>query len=137
MFGKTRDADAREGRQNAVTIADRRSELTQDVLRENVDGVGQLDGFDRDDHELVSAQPRHRVAISHHPFQALGGLLQQSVAGIVTQRFVDTFEIVEVDEQDAHLRAVSIGFRQRLFELALKQSAIGKLRQGIVACCSP
>ncbi len=53
--------------------------------------------FGDDQDELVSAEPRDRVAFALSRSQPLGHLDQQLVAGGVPQRVVDRLEAIEVE----------------------------------------
>ena len=53
------------------------------------------------DHEFVAAEPCQRIALAQAGSQAPGKLLQEQVADGMTQRVVQGFEIVDVDEQQS------------------------------------
>ena len=57
-----------------------------------------------EDHELVAAEPRDRVAVAHQLGEALGDGDQQPVADVVAEVVVDRLEAVEVDEQQRDAR---------------------------------
>jgi len=64
----------------------------------------------RDQHaELVAAEPGNHVLLVERRPQPLGDLLQQAVAGVVPERVVDLLEVIEVDQDHRHLRAVLAG----------------------------
>ena len=53
-----------------------------------------------EDHELVTAEPGHRVAVAHGPAEPPGHLDQHRVPGVVPEAVVDRLEAVEVAEED-------------------------------------
>ncbi|KFB74143.1 MAG: hypothetical protein AW09_000573 [Candidatus Accumulibacter phosphatis] len=59
-----------------------------------------IGGFEQD-HELVAAQACHRVFCAHAVEQAQRRLLEQFVAGGMTEGVVDHLEVVEIDEHHA------------------------------------
>ena len=50
-------------------------------------------------HELITTQTRHGVTLAHTGFQPSSHLLQQQVANVMTQRVVEGFEMIQIDEQ--------------------------------------
>ena len=61
--------------------------------------VGRVD-LRQQHHELVAAQPRHRVGVAQRPGQLGRDGLQQCVARFMAQAVVDLLEMVEVEEDD-------------------------------------
>ena len=55
-------------------------------------------------HELVAAEARRRVARPQHAAQPLGDRQQELVAGRVARAVVDDLEVVEVEEEHRHER---------------------------------
>ena len=51
-------------------------------------------------HELVAAEPGHRVAVAHLPRQPPGDLDENRVTRVVPEPVVDRLEAVEVAEED-------------------------------------
>ena len=64
--------------------------------------------------------------------QALAGLDQQGIADRVPQRVVDRLEMIEVEAEHGKALAARQA-QQRLLELIVKQRAVGKARQRVVA----
>ncbi len=60
-----------------------------------------------DDDEFVASDPRRGVALAKAEYEAPSHFLQQQVAGVVAEGIVEGFEIVQVDEQQRTLAAVS------------------------------
>src|SRR5690606_20349505 len=73
--------------------------------------------------ELVSAEPRQRVAPADLRLQQRAELAQQLVAGAVAARIVDDLELVEIDVQDGVGRLARPGALQRPLEPALELAA--------------
>ena len=86
--------------------------------------------FDQD-HELVAAQPRHRVALGDARTQPLGHLLQQHVALLVPERVVEDLEVVQVNEhQGALARPLLVG--QGKVQPVQQELAIRQLGERVV-----
>ena len=68
------------------------------------------------DHEVITAQTRHRVALANAMAQARRRALQQQVALVMPLRVVDLFEAIQVDEQQRAVAVVARITRQRMFE---------------------
>ena len=60
-----------------------------------------------------------------------GGDAEDLVADRVAQRVVDPLEVVEVDEQDAEVRAALLGQRERLRHLLPQQVAVRQSRERV------
>src|SRR5476651_1818421 len=82
-------------------------------------------------HELVTADSRHRIAVSHARGQTLRHLLQQQVALVVAQGVVERLEVIQVDEQQCTARTASRADRNGLRQTIQQQRAIRQTRQGI------
>ena len=80
-----------------------------------------------DDGELVAADAGHHVAGAHAAAQPLGEDEQEFVAGGVAATVVDALEVVEVDEQHAH---VSPALQHPVGDL-LEQRAVGQPGEGV------
>ena len=85
-----------------------------------------------DDHELVAAEPRDRVAGAHGVVQSGSERAQQLVARGVAVRVVDQLEEVEVEEQDAHPRVAPGGLGEALTEPVGAQDAVGQPGERVV-----
>ena len=58
-------------------------------------------------HELVAAQARDRVAFAHAALEPIRHRAQQLVADVMAEAVVDELETIEIDEHDREPRAVS------------------------------
>ena len=85
-----------------------------------------------EDHELVAAEARDRVAVAHQLGQPLGDGDQQPVADVVSEVVVDRLELVEVDEQHRHDAVAAVQARERLARAVHQQQAVGQARERIV-----
>ena len=82
-------------------------------------------GIDQQDDEFVAAQSGNGVFGTHAFKQAHGGLLEQLVAGFVTERVVDHLEVVEVDEHHTDTLARALGMGQRQVQTIIEERAVG------------
>jgi hypothetical protein len=92
------DADARTDAQLAARDPDRLGERAQEASRDRA--CLRLVGPVEEDGELVSSEPRQRVAGAKLRVEPLGDDLEQLVAGVVAEAVVHLLEAVEVDQQD-------------------------------------
>ena len=83
--------------------------------------------------ELVTAEPCHRVALTHAAAESLGDVDQHGVAGRVTEAVVDGLEPVEVDEQQRDAGAAAPRHLQCVLDAVEQQAAVGKVREQVVA----
>ena len=99
------------------------------------DHFGLVDGVDllQEHHELVTPQPRHRVAVPGGLFEPLGELPQQLVPLQVAERIVDHLEAVEVEEEH---RAMEVGAAphptERMVEPVHEEGAVRQVGERIV-----
>jgi hypothetical protein len=89
-------------------------------------------GLAQQQHELVAAQPRHRVLPAHLALQAARQLDQHRVARAVPERVVDGLEVVEVEEHQRQRRAVAVRAVQRHAAAVLQQRPVRQPGQGVV-----
>ena len=80
-------------------MRDRTSERVPDALGELTGGVG-IGHVLEQDRELVTAEPRRRVAGAQAAAEALGRRHEEPVTGFVAERVVHGLEVVDVEEQD-------------------------------------
>ena len=80
-------------------ISNGRRELALNALRE-VLGVGGLPDVMDQEHELVAAEARDRVARAQRGAQPAADLLEQRVAEAVPPAVVDPLEAIEIQEED-------------------------------------
>ena len=110
------DADRGAQVQALALEHDRRGQDVEQASDQGVD-VGDVE---REDRELVAAQPRDGVAVAQGVAQPLAADLQQAVAGGVAERVVDALEVVEVEEGDDGGRAAD----ERVGDALLEQRAV-------------
>ena len=103
----------------------------QDALTDVGNALGQA-GVTDDDDELVTTQPRHRIAVADAGFQPPGHLDQQLVPHIVAETVVDRLEMVEIDEQKGYAMIVPAGDRDSLLDPFRQQQAVGQSGQRVV-----
>ena len=102
------------------------------------DAFGQRDGFGpvgqarAQHHELVTAEPGHRVGLADGSGQSPSGLDQQLVSAGVTDRVVDRLEPVEIAEQQRQLRAAAPRREQALGHPRQQQAAVGQAGERVV-----
>ena len=109
--------------------------------REDVVGGGlQIRGLaeaGKGDGELVAAQARHRVGFAHALGDALGGLDQQLIALVVSERVVDFLEAIEVDKEHGQVRLVATRAFDFLVQAVDEQPSIGQVGQHVVVGLVP
>ncbi len=64
--------------------------------------------------------------------EAIGDLLQQEIARVVSQRVVDFLEAVEIEQEKRHGTAFVFGPPQRSFDTLFQQVAVGQVGQRVV-----
>ncbi len=84
------------------------------------------------DRELVAAEAGHQVALAQNARQPLRDLGEQPVAGRVPERVVDDLEVVEVDERDRNLTALSAAPLDRLAEPVHEDRAVRQVGEEVV-----
>ena len=82
-------------------------------------------------HELVAAEPRDRVLGPGQRPQAIGDLDQHPVTGTVSEAVVDSFEVIQVDEQQGAGDSLAARRGDSLLHPVEQQSAVGQAGQGI------
>ena len=99
--------------------------------------LGQLRGlrFGRDtrldDSEFVAAEPRDDIGSAQDPAQTLGDALEQRIAGRMTQRVVDVFEMVKVDPVERKAGA-GLQLLKPTVERLAEVEAVGDFRQRVM-----
>ena len=83
------------------------------------------------DGELVAAEARYRVGLSHAGIQAPCRLLEQPVANTVAQRVVDILEPVQIEVQERDFLAVTVCVPDLVFEAVTQHLAVGETGQRI------
>ena len=127
-----RHADAH--RRHDLLVTGQRHRLPQRVQHP----VGHLGGVVRRGHalqdhdELVTAEPRQRVAGAYGTAEPLGHDAEQLVPDLVSEVVVDDLELVDVPEEHGHAGPGAIGLRQRVVEVIEQEATVGQSRQGIL-----
>ncbi len=85
-----------------------------------------------EDREFVSPEPGDRVGLPQRADEALGDLLEQSIALLVAERVVDAFEPVEIHHQHGPRLAVASGRKERPEQVLPKQRAVRQARERVV-----
>ena len=123
MLAGDDDADARLDVEVHVLDAECGGQRCSDVLgnqgrRLHVGVAGQ------ENRELVASEARHGVDFSDRGDQPGADLGEQLVAELVSERVVDLLEAVQVDQQQAHSRALATSGKQGLRQPVVQQLAI-------------
>ena len=127
-----RDADARRDprtfarKRGYGQIANGPQDGVGDVLRGRFVPVRQQDG------ELVAAQSRDHVTLTHPCPERLREAHDQLVAGTVAAGVVEVLEVVEVENQQGARRTVTRDACQVACEFALEATPIEQARQRVV-----
>src|SRR6059036_1404753 len=102
---------------------DRSRDLLEQAFRD--DGrLGRLADRSEKDSELITAEPRHRVAGPDHGLETRAQDRQDFVTDAMPVLVVDLLELVEVDEDDRGPRLVFGADRDRMLELLVEQGAV-------------
>ena len=88
-------------------------------------------GLEREDDELVAADPRHGVARADDGLEPPRDRLQDLVAGVVAADVVDLLEAVEVDHEERERRDRAARSLQRLLESVVEQRPVGEARERV------
>jgi hypothetical protein len=131
VLGEQADADA--GREHDFTVIDdeRKTQAFDGPLRQDVH-IGGARQVGEQDEVFVAAQPRHRVAFTQQPAQALAPLGEEAVAHGVAEAVVHHLEAVQVDVQHRHLAAGAPRRRQCLLDAVADDVSIGQAGQAVV-----
>ncbi len=83
--------------------------------------------------ELIAADAAHDVGRAHRALQAVGDDAQHRIAREMSERVVDLFEVVEIEEQHG-TRAIGCVARvhERELQLLLKERPVGETRERVV-----
>ena len=106
--------------------------LTDSKIRLAISSVSRADHVIADHDELVAAEPGRGVARPNRLRDPLGDGAQQLVARGMTERVVDVLEAIDVDEDDAGLRAAPARRRQALEQAIREQRAVRQTGERIV-----
>ena len=76
------------------------------------------------DAELVAAEAGDHLVLLERGAQALGDLLQETVAGVVAERVVDLLEVIEVDQHDGRRTIRAAAGVHDLLDLVAEERAV-------------
>src|SRR5205814_7482123 len=96
---------------------------------------GGLDGGDgrQQYRELVATDPRDGVVVTQYRPEPMAGLDEYLVAGMMSERVVDAFEAVQVDQHDGQMSArIVVGRLQRGSQATFEQRTVGESGQWVV-----
>ncbi len=126
-----RDPD-RRGNDQAVSVDhEGRLQRLHDLLR-HPNRVRMVPDARKQDSELVPAQASDRIHGPERAPQARADLLQEDVAGRVSQRVVDLLESVEIQHEERQRRPLPIARQNGLVETVAEKDAVGQAGQEIV-----
>ena len=128
VVGEHADADAARHVEHVAGRPDGFGDLAQQFLGDVRGILGDAQAGARHG-ELVVADPGDEVAAGEHGVQASAEPDDQVVAGVVTERFVDELEAVDVDEQEGELLAVAAAVVEFLEEQFLEGATVGQAGQ--------
>ncbi len=106
VFGRAADADA-GGQVEPVAVAFDRLRQRGAHLARQVGGARGI-GVRRDRHELVAGEPGQEGRAAQHRAQPLGDQAQGVIADHMAHGFVDGVEVVDVDVEQRHHRALPL-----------------------------
>ena len=86
--------------------------------------------MEREDGELVTAQPRHEVAFADSAAETSRDLDEQQVTDMMAERVVDLLEVVEVEQHDRKRALVEVD--TGLAQAREEQRAVGQAGQRVV-----
>ncbi len=129
--GMDRDADARRDADLVPHQRERSGDRREHVLRHRR-RVPHLRHFGQQRDELVSAQARHGVAAAQAGRKPPGDLLQQLVAGFVSERVIDLLEAVEVEEEQRELPVVATRLGDALIQQLGEEAPIRQSGEPVV-----
>ena len=125
-----RDADAGADAAFLIEQLHRPGQGKDDRRCHGID-VLELGGVQAQHDEFIAAEPCHHVAGPHALAQAHGGLLQQCVTGLVAQRVVDHFEMIQIDEQHRKAR-VLVRAADQCIQPLTQECPVGQLGERVV-----
>ena len=112
---------------------DRRGDLLEQTLGHDR-GLRRLADCRQQDGELVTAEPRYRVARPDHALQAPSERGKHFVADAVPVLVVDLLELVEVDEDDRRAGSVLRPHRDCMLELLVEEGTVCEPGERIEEC---
>ena len=84
------------------------------------------------DAELVAAEAGDHLVLLERGAQALGDLLQETVAGVVAERVVDLLEVIEVDQHDGRRTIRAAAGVHDLLDLVAEERPVRQSCEGVV-----
>lgn len=134
--GEEGDADTGADVQHLTSEIIGGGDLPDQPLRDEVGlhlRLGRADGERwQQQHELVAAETGQTIPLAHQPLETAGHLLEQPVAGGVTQGIIDGLEVVEIDEQQGPDKVTAICIGERLGQGFVQLTAIGQAGQLVI-----
>ena len=125
-----RDADGEPDVEGMTGERDRLRKNLEQLVGEMRCTVGLvLSGLDND--ELVAAEARGELVLGEKPGDALGGGLQELVAGCVPMHVVDLLEPVEVEHHQGHLAVARQSGGDFVFQPLLERGAVRQPRKRV------
>jgi len=103
----------------------------QDASRDMLGLDRAVDALDQE-REFVAAEARSRVRTAQARADPGRDLDKQGVAGGMTERVVDAFEIVDVEEDHGDARGPFRTAAQGLLDLLSEERAVGEIRERVV-----
>src|SRR5205823_14730794 len=100
VLGEDRDADADVDVDRLVVDSEGRIHRLEDLFRDH-DRARHISRAPWDDRELIPAVTGDRVGLAKHMSYPLTDLLQQPIAGFVSQAIVHGLETVKIEKQDS------------------------------------
>jgi len=131
VAGVEADADAGAGEQLVAAEAERRLDLLEDA-RGQRGGLLHVRAVLVDQGELVAAHARQGHAVFEQLAQAFGDGLEQLVADVVAEAFVDVLEVVEVDDHHRAAALVGEDALERAFHPFDEQQPVRQAGQRVV-----
>ncbi|MCU0615895.1 MAG: hypothetical protein MUD17_02255 [Gemmatimonadaceae bacterium] len=128
---RTARAEARAQRATLQRAGDRR--VRAQPLDEHLQAIHSVQLLDQH-REFITAESGDRVAASHRAAKTLRDHLQEVVPGRVTERIVDGFEVVQIDQEHSGsgMPAIAFGARQRLSQTVAEQRPVRQPGERIV-----
>ncbi len=125
------DADAGRGMHVDLCHPHGRLQHLHHAIRQSPRVVRMIDRGHQQ-HELIAADACDRIGGTYQSRQAAGDLLQELIAGCMSQGIVHEFEAVEIAHHQRERPPIAVGPRHRLRQTIIEEYAIGQPRERIV-----
>ena len=130
-LARQRDADTRGDEGLEPVEVERLVQRADDPFRHLL-GFGDIREVLTEHDELIAPEPSNGVAHAHDVADALRGLAEQHVAGLVSQAVVHHLEVVEIQEEHSQRAAPSSDEVDRVLGAVEQEDAIGEVGESIV-----